>query len=71
MAPSLNNEAAQLRSNVDKICEELYELVDRRDRDTEFDHGKIMAESDCKMMKVSYRESASKCFHVDILCTLC
>ena len=62
MAPRLINEAAQLRSNFDRFCEELYELVDRRECDIEFDHGKTMAESDCEMMKVSYAESASKAF---------
>ena len=62
MASLFSNEGAQLRSDFDKFCEELYELVDRRECDIEFDHGEIMAESGCEMMKVSYAESASKAF---------
>ena len=62
MASRLNNEGAQLRSNFDNFCEALYELVDRRECNIEFDHGKIIAGSGCKMMKVSYAESASKAF---------
>lgn len=65
MALSLHPEGMQLRSAFDRICEEIYclvELNDREESNIDFRHGKTVSETDRKMMKISYADSASKEF---------
>ena len=59
MALSQNSEGLRLRSAFDRICEEIYCLVEQ-ESDINCRYGKIVSDTDMEMMNFSYADSASK-----------
>ena len=60
MTSQSNKDGTQLRSDFDKICETLYDLADRDECDVSFEDGRMVSESDCAMMRISYDDSVRK-----------